>query len=140
MRTFSLAALAASLLSVVSASPPLVKRGSGRMFGNPAFVPPPTLASRAPTGNATMFGNPASLPPPHIERGLQTRATPSPPYFVVYSDAWINGQTGPAAPSSINVSAAGVRDLKRELTNVRLQGFNVMSVKNAPRLNESSDQ
>lgn len=102
MRVLSFTALLACLLSQAFASPPLVKRGSGRMFGNPAFVAPPQLSSRA-IGNTAMFGNPAFVPPPHIERSLETRAVQDAPHFVVYSDAWVSGQTGPPEPSAINV-------------------------------------
>ena len=31
-------------------------------------------------------------------------ATPSPPHFVVYSDAWVSGENGPPATSQVQVS------------------------------------
>lgn len=75
------------------------------MFENPAFVPPPALSARAPAeGDAAMFANPAFVPPPPIERDLQARATLEDAHFVVYSDAWVPGQTGPPAVSAIKVS------------------------------------
>jgi hypothetical protein len=78
--------------------------GIGKMFANPAFAPPPKHEGR-------MFNG--FVPPPHnlteSANALEKRATLSPPYWVVYNDAWVSGEQGPPATSSI-------------------QGFNVLFV------------
>ena len=35
-------------------------------------------------------------------RDILARATPAAPHFVVYSDEWVSGETGPPSVSSIN--------------------------------------
>lgn len=38
---------------------------------------------------------------PCIDTALSTRATPAAPHFVIYSDKWVSGETGPPAVSKI---------------------------------------
>lgn len=80
----------------------------------PASVPPVHRL----TGNVTMFNHPglkpmtssvahsAAINHPALDntaRDILERATPSPPNFVVYSDRFVSGETGPPAASSVQV-------------------------------------
>jgi hypothetical protein len=40
---------------------------------------------------------------PLMDMALSARTTPAAPHFVIYSDKWISGETGPPAVSSIKV-------------------------------------
>jgi hypothetical protein len=77
-----------------------------------------SIASTAASTSATkrMFGNPNIAPPPHVDgprfngtsvaaqhtHELVTRDAVSFPRWVVYSDSWVSGETGPPAASSLN--------------------------------------
>jgi hypothetical protein len=40
---------------------------------------------------------------PLMDTALSARATPAVPHFVIYSDKWVSGETGPPAISEITV-------------------------------------
>lgn len=53
-----------------------------------------------------LFSGTFSLPTPEV--GIESRAdstVPSTPHFVIYSDKWVSGETGPPQASTLKVRA-----------------------------------
>lgn len=58
------------------------------------------------------------------DTGLATRDVPAAPHWVIYTDAWVSGETGPPAASTVAVS-----ELLMIVSDALLiggQGFNVV--------------
>jgi hypothetical protein len=94
LRLSTLVAIGVALTGLSGVTPAPARRASGEMFNNPAFVPPPKLKGVPYNSSAVSHG---------VESPAAAAAF-SPPYWVVYNDAWVSGENGPPAPSTINVS------------------------------------
>ena len=64
----------------------------------------------------------------HEAREILARATPAAPHWVVYSDEYTSGITGPPAPSAITVSIALLSVSKFVADKALSQGFNVFAL------------
>lgn len=63
-----------------------------------------------------------------MSTGLTARATPAAPHFVIYSDKYVSGETGPPPVSQVQVSLPSTTGHTFSLDNVvsLLKGYNVL--------------